>query len=260
MENKSFKKQIIQFWNKKPCGTLGRIPENVNLEYFLKIRKRRYKLEFFIPKIVEFDNWAGKKVLEIGCGIGIDGMEFAKRGADYTGVDISETSLRLAKKYFALSNQQANLLLADAETLPFQDNTFDLVYSWGVLHHTPDIQKSINEVMRVLKPGGQCIIMLYNLHSLVAFQLYILYGLLKGKLFTDIKKLFSEHHESPGTKAFSNSEIKLMFKDFSDVRIQNIVTPYDCRIGKNNYLPVFFRKIIPSKFGFFTVIKATKRV
>ncbi|NMB92552.1 MAG: methyltransferase domain-containing protein [Parcubacteria group bacterium] len=252
------KDKIKDFWNKKPCGTLGTIPEKIDLEYFLKIKERRYKLEPFIKKIAQFEKWRNKRVLEIGCGIGIDGLEFVKNGADYIGIDISEKSLELAKTYFSLNGQKGHLLLSDSENLPFEDNTFDLVYSWGVLHHTPDTQKAINEIYRVLKPRGQAIIMLYNRHSLVALQLYIIYGLLKLRPFISFQKLFSEHHESPGTKAFSNKEIKSMFKEFRNVEIKNILTPYDFRIRKNTYLPIWFRKFFSSRLGFFTAINASK--
>jgi len=235
------KQEVISFWNKKPCGTFGVIPENINLDYFSKIRERRYKLEPFIRKIVRFQEWQGKKVLEIGCGIGIDGMEFAKNGADYTGIDISKESLELAQKYFNLNNQKANLLVADAEKLPFLDNTFDLVYSWGVLHHTPNPERAITEIYRVLKPEGRFCIMLYNRHSLVASQLYLKYGLLRGHPFISLKKLFAEHHESPGTKAYTNKELLRVFAMFRNVHLYNIVTPYDLRISKNSYLPSFFK-------------------
>ena len=156
------KDKIKQFWNKKPCGTFGTMPKNPTLEYFLKIKERRYRLEPFIQKFAQFEKWNGKTVLEIGCGLGIDGIEFAKNGANYTGIDISDKSIELAKTYFDLNNQKGNLLLADDENLPFENDTFDLVYSWGVLYHTPDIRQAIKEIYRLLKSDGRLIIMLYN--------------------------------------------------------------------------------------------------
>lgn len=258
MKPKNLKETIINFWNREPCGTFGKIPDNINLDYFLKIRKRRYKLEFFIKDVVQFNKWQGQKVLEVGCGVGIDGLEFAKNKAIYTGVDVSQESLELAKTYFALSNQRGYFLLADSEKLPFKDNSFDLVYSWGVLHFAPNIQKAISEIYRVVKPGGHIIVMLYNRRSLVGLQLYILYGLLRFKPFISVQKLFSEHHQSKGTKAFSNQEIRLMFNKFTNLSVRNFLTPYDFRISKNIYLPRWCRKIVPSRFGLFTVIKATK--
>lgn len=253
------KDEIKNFWNKKPCGTSGGIPENLNIEYFEQIRKRRYKLEPFILGIVDFFSFKNKKVLEIGCGVGIDGMEFTKAGADYTGIDVSEKSVELAKKYFKLSGRDSNtIILGDAENLPFNDNSFDFIYSWGVLHHTPDITKAISEVRRVLKQSGRFCIMIYNRYSLVGLQLYILYGLLRLNPFISWKKLFAEHHESPGTKAFTDNEIMIPFQSFKGIEIKNIVTPYDVRIARNRYLPNFFQYLIPSRFGFFKVIKGVK--
>jgi len=251
------KNQVAQFWDSKPCGTLGIVPENPALEYFINIKNRRYKLEPFIFDFARFNKWKDKKVLEIGCGIGIDGLEFVMAGADYTGIDISEKSLDLAKKYFELNNKKGNLIIADAEKLSFADNSFDLVYSWGVLHHTPDIKQALKEVYRVLKPKGEICIMVYNRHSLVAIQLYLLYGLLKCRPFINFKELFAKYHESPGTKALTIKEIKGLLSSFKNVKIKKMVTPYDLRIGKNLYLSLL-RKFIPSFCGFFTVIFGKK--
>ena len=253
------KDTIQKFWNKKPCGTFGNIPKEVNAEYFDKIKKRRYLLEPFILKIANFNSYTGKKVLEIGCGIGMDGIEFAKAGAYYTGVDLSDQSISLCKKHFELFSQTGNIINTDAENLPFDDNTFDLVYSWGVLHHIPDMQKSINEVYRVLKPGGKIIIMIYNKYSLVGLQLYLVYGLLKFKLFKNFNTLYFNHHESVGTKAFTDNETRKMFKEFVNIKISNIVTPYDVRITRNRFLPAFVQRLVPSRFGFFKIILGFKK-
>jgi len=258
MDKTLLKDKIKQFWNNKPCGTFGNIPQNIDLDYFNKIRERRYKLEPFIKQIAQFEKWQDKKVLEIGCGIGIDRMEFVKNGTDYTGIDVSEKSIELVKEYFSLNNQKTNLLLADAENLPFQDNTFDLVYSWGVLHHTPDILKAIKEIYRLLKPDGNIIIMLYNRYSLVGFQLYIRYGILKGKIRVNLTDLYAFHHESFGTKAFTDKEAEKLFCQFKELKMNNIVTPYDVRIAKNIFLPKIFRLFIPPKLGFFKIIRARK--
>lgn len=252
------KERIKKFWNNKPCGTFGVIPEEVDLPYFEKIRDRRYKLEPFIKTVVDFLSLKEKKVLEVGCGIGIDGMEFSKAGADYTGIDASETSINLARRYFEFEKNNSPLIVADTDSLPFVDNSFDYVFSWGVIHHTPNIRKAVEEIYRVLKPGGECCIMVYNRRSIVGAQLYVLYGLFRLNPFANFKKLFAEHHESPGTKAFTNKETLLLFKKFKDVKIVNIVTPYDLRIGRNRYLPNLFKYLIPAIVGFFKVIKGRK--
>ncbi|HPC37675.1 MAG TPA: class I SAM-dependent methyltransferase [Candidatus Paceibacterota bacterium] len=253
------KEQVINFWDKKPCGTNGNIPEFPNLDYFNKIRANRYKKEPFIFSYAQFDKWANKKVLEIGCGVGIDGLEFARNKADYYGLDITPQSIKLAKQYFKLNNfDDGKLIIGDAENLPFPDNFLDYIYSWGVLHHTPDTEKAIAEIFRVLKPEGEFTIMLYNRHSLVALQLYFKYGLFKMKPGVSLKELFSKYHESQGTKAYTNKELLEMFKNFKKVKIVNVVTPYDLRIAKNKYLPSIFAKMVPSKFGFFTIIQGFK--
>lgn len=259
MEDFVIKQTIEQFWNKKPCGTFGVVPEEPDSEYFAKIRERRYKREPFIKNIADFPALKDKKVLEIGCGVGIDGLEFVKAGADYTGIDASGQSVALAKKYFELSGYDSrNLILADAENLPFPNETFDFIYSWGVLHHTPDTQRAIEEIYRVLKPGGEICIMLYNRYSLVGLQLYLFYGLLKFNPFVSLNELFARYHESPGTKAFTNKEATAFFPNFRDLKIKEVVTPYDLRISRNNYLPRFFNRLIPPRFGFFRVIRGKK--
>ena len=252
------KEKIQIFWNKKPCGTFGNIPEELNKEYFEKIWKRRYNLEPFISSIADFDNSKGKKVLEIGCGIGMDGAEFAKHGAIYTGIDLSDVSIKTCLKHFELYGLSGNIINADVENLPFEDDSFDIIYSWGVLHHTPNMQKGIDELYRVLKPNGKIIIMIYNRYSLVGLQLYIIHGLLKLKPFIKWDSLFFNHHESIATKALTDKETKILFNKFKEVFVKNIVTPYDVRIWKNIFMPKWFMKLIPSKFGFFKIIKGKK--
>jgi len=102
--NMDIKKEIKNFWNKKPCGTSGNIEKEINEEYFNKIREKRYKLEPFILSTAKFQEWKNKNVLEIGCGIGTDAVEFAKNQAQYTGIDLSLKSIELCKKQFEIYN------------------------------------------------------------------------------------------------------------------------------------------------------------
>ena len=108
---------------------MGNIPEKTDREYFDKIKTRRYMLEPFILNIARFNEYMGRNVLEIGCGIGMDGIEFAKNGAIYTGIDLSDESVMLCKRHFEIFGQCGKILNIDAENLPFKDNSFDLVYS-----------------------------------------------------------------------------------------------------------------------------------
>ncbi len=116
--------------------------------------------------MADFDRANGKRVLEIGCGVGTDGAQFAKAGADYVGMDLSPASVRLARSNLQQRKLPASWLVSDAEALPFADATFDSIYSFGVLHHTPDLPRAVAEIHRVLRPGGRATVMVYNKYSL----------------------------------------------------------------------------------------------
>jgi len=258
MDQNNLKERVKNFWNRKPCGTFGEVPAEPDAEYFKKIKERRYRLEPFALGFIDELGAKSKKMLEIGCGVGTDGLEIARHGANYTAIDASNVSLELAKKNFQLNGENGTFLNASAEEIPFPAESFDIVYSWGVLHHTPGMEKAVGEVRRVLKPDGKFCIMLYNRFSLVGIQLYIVYGFLRLNPFVSFKKLFAEHHESPGTKAITDGEAQILFKDFKNVSIKNVITPYDLRIARNVFLPLWFGKLIPSRFGFFKVIRGNK--
>ena len=130
--------------------------------YFDEQEQKRYEIYYkYFPEILKWDKWKGKKVLEIGCGGGTDILQFAKNGAIVTGIDLTETAIKITKRRFDIYNLKGTFIQAYAENLPFEDNTFDFVYSLGVLHHTPDTEKAIREAYRVLRPNGKILIHLY---------------------------------------------------------------------------------------------------
>lgn len=153
------------FWNAEPCGTHF-VPEYADRrEFYAKYREFRYRTEWHIPELAQFDQAKGKSVLEIGCGNGVDGVMFAQNGARYTGVDLTEAAVNATREHFQILGLPGTFQQENAQKLSFPDATFDIVYSWGVLHHTPDPSAAFAEVHRVLKPGGRAIIMLYHRHS-----------------------------------------------------------------------------------------------
>ncbi len=159
------KERVREFWQAHPCGTKFSDAEMGTREFFERVEQHRYTKESHILTAADFANASGLKVLEIGCGLGTDGAQFAKAGADYTGIDLTEASIELARKRFELFGLKGEFRVADAERLDFADESFDLVYSHGVLHHTPDIDAAIGEIHRILKPGGQARVMLYHRDS-----------------------------------------------------------------------------------------------
>jgi len=133
--------------------------------FFREIEQHRYTLEPHIPEIVQFGRWRNHDVLEVGCGIATDGLQFARAGARYTGLDSSPRAIDLARRRFAIEDRRAEFVEASATGLPFGDRTFDLVYANGVLHHIPDVERAVEEIHRVLRPGGHVVAMVYHRRS-----------------------------------------------------------------------------------------------
>ncbi len=163
--NANLKDRVRAFWQQNPCGVKFADAEPGTRHFYELVEAHRYTKEWHIPEAAGFANTSGLKVLEIGCGLGTDGAQFAEAGADYTGVDLTDAAVELARKRFELYGLPGIFQTADAENLEFADDSFDLVYSHGVLHHTPETQQAIDEIHRVLKPGGRALIMLYHRNS-----------------------------------------------------------------------------------------------
>jgi SAM-dependent methyltransferase len=157
---------VREFWDSEPCGSELSEHSPEDRAYFDELTRRRYELEPHIPEIVQFERWRSKDVLEIGPGPGTDGERFARAGARYVGLDLSPESLRLARKRFELYDLDGEFHEQSATELPFEDDSFDLVYSHGVIHHIPAIKQVIAEIHRVLRPGGRALVMVYNRSSI----------------------------------------------------------------------------------------------
>lgn len=160
--NSDLKERVRAFWQAHPCGTKFSDAEMGTPEFFELIEAHRYTKEWHIPEAADFAGARGLSVLEIGCGLGTDGAQFAKAGAHYTGVDLTEAAIELARKRFEIAGLPGEFRVADAENLDFADESFDRIYSHGVLHHTPDTARAVAEIHRMLKPGGRAMVMLYH--------------------------------------------------------------------------------------------------
>jgi ubiquinone/menaquinone biosynthesis C-methylase UbiE len=158
---------VKSFWDANPCQSDLSQAED-RRRYFEEISQNRYqRREWHVPTVAKFEAYRGKDLLEIGCSIATDGLEFARRGANYTGVDLTPHSIELAQERFALFGVKGKFVTVNAEEkLPFPDGTFDHAYSFGVIHHSPDPNRIVREIYRVLKPGGTFTVMLYNRSSI----------------------------------------------------------------------------------------------
>lgn len=219
------KSKVAGFWNAEPCGSryLG---EEIDFE---RHAAERYRLEPYIPAFAQFASSAGLRVLEIGVGMGADYEQWLKSGAIATGLDLSESSVRRARQRCEQAGLKSDLRRADAEHLPFPDDSFDMVYSYGVMHHSPDTQKCLDEAWRVLRPGGTARIMLYHHGSLTGIMLWLRYGIWQGQ---SIRRCVYERLESPGTKTFTKAEASRMMARFADVQIEQEFSPGDLLLSE----------------------------
>jgi ubiquinone/menaquinone biosynthesis C-methylase UbiE len=266
-----YKQRAIEQWTKNPIGAEStKYPEGT-IEFFDEIRRDRY--ENYAPwmlKTFKFEQYKGKKVLEVGVGIGTDHLQFAKAGAILTGIDITPKSIELTKKNLELHGYRSNLLVADAENLPFNDNEFDIVYSFGVLHNILNIQKAIDEVYRVLESKGKAVIGLYHKNSLFFWLFVFLYDfILKGKfLRTTLKDRISAiekggEETKPLVQLFTKKQARCLFRKFKKVKIitRHAGLPTSGRIlGKIlNIKPIkIFFEFLAQWFGWYLIIKTEK--
>jgi SAM-dependent methyltransferase len=225
------KSAVRDFWEARPCGSRHAAAPEGTTEYFAQVERRRYELEPFIARFADFAATDDRRVLEIGVGLGTDLVRFARAGARVTGVDLTEHSIGLARSRLALEGLVGDLRRADAERLPFADGSFDVVYSWGVLHHTPDTAGAIRESIRVLAPGGRLCVMLYGRRSWVGLALWARHALLRGRPRRTVADVLAHHMESPGTKAYTRDELRTLFAGLDGVTIDQVGTPYDRRVA-----------------------------
>lgn len=217
---------VHDFWNRASCGEELLLTDIDRAGYETQARTR-YELEPYIFDLARFAEARGRRVLEIGVGLGADHQQFAQAGADLTGIDLTERAIEHTGRRLASFGLKSALAVGDAENLGFPDSSFDLVYSWGVLHHSPDTPKAVSEVWRVLKPGGEARVMIYHTWSLVGFMLWIRYALLRLRPWLSLADIYSRYLESPGTKAYTVAEARQLFSAFREVKIRTVLTHGD---------------------------------
>lgn len=210
------KAAVRSHWQQQACGTRG-VPSDDRRRFFDQIERERYTWEPYIRPFARFDEGRGKRVLEVGVGAGTDFVNWVRQGAIATGVDVTEQGVALTRERLALEGLEADVRVADAEALPFDDESFDIVYSYGVLHHSPNTVRAVQEVHRVLKRGGTVRAMIYHYPSWVCFAVWGVQSLAKGRPWESPRHAVFDHLESPGTKVYTVGEAKTLFGDFASV-------------------------------------------
>jgi ubiquinone/menaquinone biosynthesis C-methylase UbiE len=258
------KDEVRRFWDADPCGSRY-LEQRQDFEAHARMR---YGLEPHIADFAKFKSAQGMRVLEIGTGMGADYVEWLKAGANATGVDLSPASIEQARRRGELAGYQADLRVADAENLPFSSNLFDVVYSYGVLHHSPDTARCIHEAWRVLKPGGEARIMLYHHPSLTGLMLWLRYGIFRGK---SLRRSVYDHLESPGTKTYTREEALSLMHGFRDIDARLVFSPGDLLLHRPSarFQSAFYRlvwrmyprwlvKRLAQRWGLFLLVTAKK--
>lgn len=232
---------VHDFWQREACGE----------RYGADQDRVRYEREPEIISFAEFDKAKGKDVLEIGVGMGADFVRWLRSGARATGVDLTERAVEITRRRVRDEGFEADVRVANAEALPFPDSSFDLVYSWGVLHHTPDTRQALREAVRVLRPGGMLKVMIYHRHSWVAAAAWARFCLLRGRPLEGMSAAVADM-ESPGTKAFTAAEARSMLPSLRDLQTRTPCTYWDRRMAP------FARWVWPDRLGWFLLVEGTK--
>ncbi len=252
MDDRSLKECVQAYWQESPNGSTLTKASVGSPEFYSQIERERYAVEPFIARYAEFDTARGKRVLEIGIGVGTDFVRFGRAGAVLTGIDLTERAAELVCRRLVLEGLHADVVVGDAEVLPFGDASFDRVYSWGVLHHTPDTPRAIREAIRVLAPGGDLCLMLYARHSWVAYAWWVRFALLRGRPWRSLGKVLHAHMESLGTTAYTKRELRALFPGVEDLRLEKVATKYDRDVAG----PLV--KLSGNLLGWFMVVRGRK--
>lgn len=267
---------VRAYWDGRPCNIRHSSKPVGERAYFDEVEAKKYFVEPHIPAFAEFERWNGKRVLEIGCGIGTDTINFARHGAHVTAVDISEKSLEIARRraeVFGLADK-VTFGVADSErlsdALPVDD--YDLVYSFGVLHHTPHPDRALAELRRYLKPGGALKLMVYHRASWKVLWILLKYGYGRFWRLAEIVASRSEAETGcPVTYTYSRAEARAWVErhgfEVTGISADHIF-PY--RIPdyvQHRYVRVWYFRLVPKPwfrwlerhFGWHLMIDAVAR-
>jgi SAM-dependent methyltransferase len=285
--------EVRDFWDSKPCNSELSQNEPGSKRFYIDIEASRYRYEPHINDVLAKIDWHGKQVLEIGTGVGTDGRNIISRGAIYRGINLDRASTQLSNRAFGLFGLSADVLQASATDMPFGDDSFDIVYCFGVLMHIPDVDRAVAEIKRVLKPGGILLLMVYN-RSSVNYHVEIMFlrkllvclllipgvtglfgalGLNRQKLarhaellrvhgpMSDAEWLSrnTDGPDNPYTRVYGAADTRALFKDFDILSNQTYF--FDRRHWgiAGRLMPGFLVRWLGKHWGWHRVVQARKR-
>ncbi|OOP56602.1 MAG: hypothetical protein AYP45_08280 [Candidatus Brocadia carolinensis] len=262
-----YKKQTQKHWTSDPCGSNYSNKEFMSYEFFEEVERHRYTTHPWIHENIKRFDLKGKKVLEIGFGMGTDHLSLAKQGGIMHGVDLTPRNLEITRKRFEIYGLKSELLVNDAENLPYDDNSFDFVYSFGVIHHSPDTQRIISEIHRVLKPGGKCWITVYHKNSIFFWwSVFLIDWVFKGRFRKESLNGRLSRIEYPNDnpnmviRLYTRKKFAAMFSaaGFREIQssIDHLIADDITLLGK--YVPGKLLRGLAKKFGWYVIIEAAK--
>ncbi len=246
---------VRRYWDARPCNIQHSRKAVGSKEYFDEVEARKYFVEPHIPGFTEFDRWTGKRVLEVGCGIGTDSINFARAGAQLTAVDLSTESLNLARQRAEAMGvaDQIEFVQANAEELTSAvSGEYDLVYSFGVVHHTPHPERAIEQIHALVAPGGTLKLMVYHRRSWKVFWIVVTQG--RGR-FWKTGELVATHSEAqtgcPVTFSYTRRSGRQLVERcgfrVTDVRVDHVF-PYRIKdYVEHRYVKVAYFRWMPER-------------
>ena len=263
------KQKAREQWTHDPAGAVhGGEHKFATREFFDSVERNRYhEYAPWMPSAMGFNQFEGKRLLEVGCGMGTDLLQFARGGAQVTGVDLTPRSIETSRKHLQLYGKAGDFAITDVETLPFADESFDVVYSNGVLHHTPDTAGAVREIHRVLRPGGLARVMLYHRNSWnYWFDVVARHGVLHGELLRghspqQIMSKYAEYNEGGGrplVKVYSRRQARKLFSTFREIEVQveQLIRPEFFFLGP--LIPERAFRVLRRTIGWNVIISARK--